>query len=173
VTRRLFFAFWPDEAARSLIARATRKAVRASGGRPVPVENLHSTVIFLGAVPEERLNGVVAAGAELKHEPLQFEFDTLEHWARPAVLCLGCSDPPASAANLAAGLAKLLLAQGLTPDPKPYLPHVTLARKVVKPHELGPMHPLPWLVGEIALVESVTAPEGPRYTVLKQWPLRS
>jgi len=51
-TRRLFFALWPDEATREQLAHITRKAVRGSGGRPIPVENLHSTLVFLGSVPE-------------------------------------------------------------------------------------------------------------------------
>jgi 2'-5' RNA ligase len=171
-SRRLFFAFWPDDATRGLIVHATRKAARASGGKPVPVENLHSTLVFLGAVPENRLNQVEAAADELRGAPLEFEFDTLEHWAKPAVLSLICRQPPPAAVELATTLAKLLLAQGFTPDPKPYRPHVTIARKVVKPHDLGRVHPLPWRVDAISLVDSVTAPEGPRYTPLRQWTLR-
>ena len=171
-TRRLFFAFWPDEATRAQLAHVTRKAVHGSGGRPVAVENLHSTVAFLGSVAEDRLGQVAAAAAGLRHAPLEFTLDSLEHWAKPGLLCLACSRPPDSAGVLAASLAKLLLEQGLTPDPKPYRPHITIARKVLKPHELGAVHPVIWPVDAIALVESVTAPEGPRYTVLEQWPLR-
>jgi 2'-5' RNA ligase len=171
VTRRLFFAFWPDDAIRELLAHSTRKAVRSSGGRPVPVENLHSTVVFLGAVPEEHLNRVTAAAGALRSAPVELRFDALEHWVKPAVLCLTSREPLPVASNLAIALSRLLLAQGLTPDPKPYRPHITIARKVVKPHELGPTHPLVWPIDGIALVESVTAPEGPRYTVLQRWPL--
>jgi 2'-5' RNA ligase len=172
-TRRLFFALWPDEATREQLAHITRKAVRGSGGRPIPVENLHSTLVFLGSVPEDRFTQVAAAAAQLRHAPIELTFDSLEHWSKPRLLCLACSRPPESAPVLAASLAKLLLGQGLTPDPKPYRPHITIARKVVKPHELGSPHPLVWLVDKIALVDSVTAPEGSRYTVLEQWPLRA
>lgn len=171
-TRRLFFAFWPDEATRAQLVHATRKAVRGSGGRPIPPENLHSTVAFLGSVSEDRFAKVGAVAAGLRHGPVELTLDRLEYWSKPGLLCLACSRPPGSAAAVAASLTKLLLEQGLTPDPKPYRAHITIARKVLKPHELGPVHPLVWLVDAIALVQSVTAPEGSRYTVLEQWPLR-
>jgi RNA 2',3'-cyclic 3'-phosphodiesterase len=171
-THRLFFAFWPDDSMREVLAHATRKAARASGGRPVPAENLHSTVAFLGSVPDDRLPSVVIAASELQHAPLLLTFDRLEHWAKPALLCLGCTKSQQSASDLAASLSKLLIGQGLAPDLKPYRPHVTIARKVARPHEIGAVHPIEWCIDQLALVESVTPPGGPRYTVLQQWPLR-
>lgn len=169
---RLFFAFWPDDSMREALAHLTRKAARASGGRPVPVENLHSTAVFLGSVHDDRLPSVSAAASELQHAPVQLTFDRLEHWAKPALLCLGCTKPQQPASDLVASLSKLLIGQGLAPDLKPFRPHVTIARKVARPHEVGPVHPIDWRIDQLALVESVTAPEGPRYTVLQQWPLR-
>ena len=170
-TRRLFFALWPDDASREQLARATRKATRASGGRPIPVSNLHSTLAFLGAVPEARVRIVAAAAAEVRQSAFRLVFDRLEHWPKPAVLCATCSKAPAAAPGLAVELWKLLAHLGFAPDSKPYRPHVTVARKVVKPHALGEMHAVEWLIEEFALVESVTAPEGARYTVLERWPL--
>lgn len=171
-TRRLFFAIWPEEASRTAFAHATRKAARASGGRPVPVSNLHSTLAFLGSVPEERVPQALVAAAEVKQPPFDLVFDRLEHWPKPAVLCMTCTRPPPAAAVLASGLWKLLAAQGFVPDLKPYRPHITIARKVVKPHALGTIHAVDWRVEEFALVESTTAPEGAQYTVLQRWPLR-
>jgi 2'-5' RNA ligase len=172
VTCRLFFAFWPDDSMRETLVHATRKAARASGGRPVPAGNLHSTVVFLGSVPEEQLPSVLVAASEVQQARLQLTFDRLEHWAKPALLCLGCTKPQQQASGLAASLSKLLIGQGLAPDLKPFRPHVTIARKVTRPHEVGSVHPIEWPIDQLALVESVTAPEGPRYTVLHQWPLR-
>ena len=171
-SHRLFFAFWPDDSMREALEHATHKAARASGGRPVPAENLHSTVVFLGSVSEDRLTSVVTAAGELHHLPVSLKFDRLEHWAKAGVLCLGCSKPQEPASLLAASLSKLLISQGFAPDPKPYRPHVTIARKVVRPHEVGAVHAIEWLVDKIALVESITAPEGARYKVMREWPLR-
>jgi 2'-5' RNA ligase len=171
-TRRLFFALWPDEPTRAALAQATRKATRASGGRPIAVANLHSTLAFLGAVPEKRVAEVGSAAAGLDIPPFELVFDRLEHWLKPALLCAICSRPPSAAGELVAGLWKALAKQGFVPDAKPYRPHVTLARKVAKPHEVGEIHPVPWRVDGVALVESVTAPEGSQYTVIESWPLR-
>ena len=169
--RRLFFAIWPDELARTALVHVTRKATRASGGRPIPVANLHSTLAFLGSVAEERLPQVTAVPAGLDLPSFELVFDRLEHWPRPALLCATCSRPPPAAAEMVAGLWKLLVKQGFAPETKPYRPHVTLARKVARPHEVGVLHPVVWRVSGIALVESITAPEGSQYTVLESWPL--
>lgn len=170
-TRRLFFAIWPDDASRTAFAHVTRKAARASGGRPVPISNLHSTLAFLGPVPEERMPQALAAAAGIKQPPFNLVFDRLEHWPKPAVLCITCTQAPPAAAELASELWKLLAGQGFVPDPKPYRPHITIARKVVKSHALGSIHAVDWPIEEFALVESTTAPEGAQYTVLHRWPL--
>lgn len=169
--RRVFFALWPDDVSRAALAHATRKAARASGGRPVPVENLHSTLAFLGAVAEGRLAVATSVAAQLHQPAFRLVLDRLEHWPKQEVLCATCTHAPPAAAELAAELWKLLAQQGFARDSKPYRPHITLARKVVKPHARGDMHPIEWPVDDFALVESVTAPEGARYSVLERWPL--
>jgi len=169
--RRLFFAFWPDDGTREALARACRKAIRGSGGRPVAEANLHVTVAFLGAVAGDRLPELSAVAAGLRAGPLEITFDRIDHWARPQVLVALCSEPSPAAAALAAALWAGLRPLGIPPDLRPYQPHVTLARKVRRPgRDLG-MRPVPWPVRDLALVESVTDPDGARYAVLKRWPL--
>lgn len=170
--RRLFFAIWPDEASRAALVHATRKAARASGGRPVSVSNLHSTLAFLGSVPAERMTSAIAAASAVESLSFGLAFDRIEHWPKPAVLCLTCSEVPPAASGLVSELWKLLARQGFTPDSKPYRPHITIARKVVKPHALGTVQAVECPVEEIVLVESITAPEGAQYTVLQRWPLQ-
>ena len=113
----------------------------------------------------------VAAAAQLEAPRFQLVLDRLEHWSKQAVLCATCAHAPPAAGPLAAELWKLLAHQGFARDSKPYRPHVTLARKVQRPHALGDMHPVEWLVDEFALVESVTLPAGAQYSVLQRWPL--
>ena len=79
--RRLFFAFWPDVETRHELARACRKAIKVSGGRPVAVDNLHVTVAFLGFVPQERLAEVSAVGAGLRTSAFDLVFDQVGHCA--------------------------------------------------------------------------------------------
>ena len=188
-TRRLFFAFWPDEATREAMHHAARKAVRHSGGRPVPAANLHVTVAFLGSVAEslrpevERIGAAVAAeGLEPQAIlggkgapggaacPPDLVFDGIVFWAKPQVLVAACSQPPPEAAALAARLWAALRVLPIRPDLRPYQPHVTLARKVRKPAPDLALKPVSWPVTALTLVESVTDPAGARYEPIASWP---
>jgi 2'-5' RNA ligase len=171
VTRRLFFAFWPDADTRSEMDRACRKAIRGSGGRPVVPANWHATVAFLGAVPESLLPAVCAAGAGLPGQPFELFFDGVEFWPRPQVLVAVCGQQPEFAGILARELWVRLTPIGLTADPRPLRAHVTLARKVQRPPQGMVMRPVRWPVRDIALVQSVTDPAGANYRVLERWPL--
>jgi len=169
MTRRLFFALWPDDASRDALVHATRKAVKASGGRPVPVENLHATLLFVGPVPEEQVAAIEAAASPVTPAPFTLVFDAIDHWRKPQVLVAAASQTPDEARSLASRLMTNVARTGITPDVKPFRAHVTVARKVVKPHAIGPMTPVRWSVDGFALVESTTLPEGSRYTVLRRW----
>src|SRR2546421_394268 len=91
-TRRLFFALWPSEALQSAFTHATRKAVRACGGRPVPAHNLHVTLAFLGSVPERRIpelrliSDQVAATLPPEGPPLRLTFDRIEHLKKAHII---------------------------------------------------------------------------------------
>jgi len=170
-TRRLFFAFWPDEATREAMAHAARKAVRHSGGRPVPASNLHVTIAFLGSVAESRLPAIRSVGQAARGEPLELVFDGIGFWPKPQVLVALCSAWPPAAGTLAAALWRELVPLGIPPDLRPWTPHVTLARKVRNPSPERVLKPVRWPIAALSLVESVTDPDGSRYTPLAHWPL--
>ena len=185
-TRRLFFALWPDAGMREAMVQATRKAARASGGRPVPAENLHVTLAFLGSVAERRLPelGELARGeGESAGPALELVFDHLEHWRPAQVLCAAAAEPPTAVAALARKLQGLLIGRGFAPDlesswsvavdmTKQFRPHVTLARKVYRPPRVMEIDPVTWSLADFVLVDSKTLPEGSVYTVLERFPLR-
>ncbi|MDH5265059.1 MAG: RNA 2',3'-cyclic phosphodiesterase, partial [Betaproteobacteria bacterium] len=52
---RLFFALWPDAAARAALADLARATANRYGGRAVPAANLHLTLVFLGEVDPARI----------------------------------------------------------------------------------------------------------------------
>jgi RNA 2',3'-cyclic 3'-phosphodiesterase len=176
-TRRLFFGFWPDETQRAEFVHATRKAVRACGGRPVPAENLHATVLFLGSVLESNVPVLtaLAARAAAQAQPLDLVFEQVEFWEKPRVLVATTSPASAAGHAVAEGLNRTLEREtsraGMHSDVKPFHVHVTLARKVGRvTHELA-MQPVRWWLSELALIDSRTDPEGPVYTVLESFPL--
>jgi RNA 2',3'-cyclic 3'-phosphodiesterase len=177
-TRRLFFALFPDEAMRQALAEAARNAVRTSGGRPVRTENLHLTLAFLGSVAERRVPeleeiGRQAAASRAGREPsLDIAFDHLEYWRTAQLLCALPAAPPAALVALARRLQALLGGRGFAPDLKPFRPHVTVVRKVLRPGRIASLHPVLWRFTELALAESRTRPEGPLYTVVAPFPLR-
>jgi 2'-5' RNA ligase len=179
-SRRLFFAIWPDQGQQTAFAHAARKAVKASGGTPVPVSNIHLTLVFLGSVPERRIADLsalacrVAAAFPQDALPLQLEFERLEHWKKPQVLCAVPGEGAGSAAataRLAESLRGEMVAAGFTPDLKPFRAHVTLARKVQRGGCELDMHALLWPCSGFALVDSRTGTRGVLYSVVDSWPL--
>lgn len=173
-TRRLFFALWPEGTLRSALAEATLEAVRASGGQPVPEDNLHLTLLFLGGVAERRVAEVADAAHRVRmwHRGMSLEMplDHLEHWARPRVLCALPGQPPSAAGLLAQALQDQLAAAGFSPDIKPFRPHVTVARKVTRAGSLR-MRPVDWRFNAFALIESRTLESGSVYSVVENYPL--
>jgi 2'-5' RNA ligase len=175
---RLFFALWPAAAEQQGLAQASAAAVAGSGGRPIPAANLHVTLAFLGNVDPARLPRLHALALELATESglpaLQLQFQTLEHWPRPQILCATAgSDVPASPASaLATRLRQATLAGGFIPDLKPFRAHVTVARKVARaPAALPPLARVTWSCHAFALVASTTGASGSAYSVLESYPL--
>jgi 2'-5' RNA ligase len=161
------------------MALATRTAARARGGRPVPADNLHVTLAFLGSVPERRLpelTDVAREAAASLGPAVELSFDHLEHWRSAHIICASPAEPPMPIAVLARTLQELLVGRGFTPDLKPFRPHVTVMRKVVHPGPMCPLgeaYPVIWRFTELALIESRTLPEGALYSVVESFRLCS
>jgi RNA 2',3'-cyclic 3'-phosphodiesterase len=173
--RRLFFALWPGESQRKEFAHATRKAVRTCGGRPVPAQNLHVTLLFLGSVSEARIPELTVMGARAAAQvrPLELAFDQIEFWEKARVL-VATGRPSPAAGHAAAEALNVTLRQaaahvGFHTDVKPFHAHVTLARKVARLTHPLEMQPVVWRCNEFALIDSKTDPAGPVYTVLESF----
>ena len=170
-SQRLFFALWPDEALRHTLYKETRRAVRASGGKPVSPENFHITLAFLGHLDAAGVAAATAAAEATVGECFDLILERLGFWAEARVVSLGPTDVPQAGSRFAVNLRQTLRAQGITVDIRPFLPHVTLARKVAKPGNLGTVRAIRWPVREFMLVHSVTARHASKYCVLASWPL--
>lgn len=153
------------------MVEASRDPLRGSGGRPVPPSRLHVTLVFLGAVGEADLPRVLAAAQRLVAAPFELCFDRVEHWPRPQVLVAVPSALPAAATQLAASLGAALARGAFEVESRPWRPHVTLARKVVRPAAGSTLKPVRWPVTALSLVESLAVPGGVRYAVIERWPL--
>jgi RNA 2',3'-cyclic 3'-phosphodiesterase len=97
-----------------------------------PLDNLHVTLKFIGEWPQERLEELETALAELApREPFTIELRDLGWYPNersPRVLWAGVHAPPALA-ELARDTENLLAERfGIPKEDRPYSPHLTLAR---------------------------------------------
>jgi 2'-5' RNA ligase len=170
-TSRLFFALCPTAAVRDAIYEASRSELDAADGKPVPADNFHMTLVFLGSVSNDSLSLVKSIAASVASGRCRVELDRYGYWKQPRVLWCGASRVLPAAAMLAANLRERLAAAGFDPDPQPFVPHVTLARKVRRPGVLGAFGPVRWEADSFALMNSVTSAHGSEYSPLATYAL--
>ncbi len=165
--RRLFFALWPDAALRRKIAALSREVCSV----PVPAANLHLTLRFLGLQDEAARHCFHNAAKQIKGCPLTLTLDRLGGWAHKRIQWLGPSAPPGALGELVDTLNAALTGCGLEAETRPFVPHVTLSRKMKNVLEAPVPEPVLWHVGDFVLAESVSSPDGVCYAVLERWAL--
>lgn len=168
VMPRLFFALWPDAETKQALA-VVSQSLSEKGIKPVMPENLHVTLAFLGTVNSEQATFLQEQAKGIQCQPFELCFDRLEYWRKPRVLCLSARETPVALADLAGDLTKLGLECGLAMDARPYVPHVTLAKKAGKAVELD-FAPVFWQANAFVLAESVSQPGGVHYEPVNRWP---
>jgi 2'-5' RNA ligase len=149
---RLFFAFWPDTAARASLESA-RAALFPLDGRPVAPADLHVTAAFLGSVDASRLAALQRLAATVP--PFELRFDRVGYWAKPRVLVALARESPVRAVQAIDALWSQLARLGFRRDPRPWRPHVTLAREARPPRRDPPWQAVTWPVDRLVLVESL------------------
>lgn len=166
---RLFFALWPDERARAILAGLAREVAGRCGGRAVPAANLHLTLVFLGEVDPARIATLRGAADGVAGSAFDLALDVVGGFRRAGVAWAGCRRPPAGLLALQSALERRVREAGHSPDARPYAPHLTLARRARVPVEAAGIETVAWRVGAFALVESARG-EG-AYGTLAEWPL--
>ena len=161
----------PARLAQALARHA--RATNLANVRWTPPENIHLTLVFLGEVAEDRLPTVLHELDELDAEPLQIRLTHLDTFARAGVLFAEV-DPAPKLLQLQAQVATRMTCCGFALEPRPYHPHITLAR-LRQPGKLNGKHlTLPpalqrsFAVDEVNLYRSRTTRGGPHYEVLAQ-----
>jgi len=167
-SRRVFFALWPDADTRARLARATKDAVRHSGGRPIAKDRFHVTVAFLGNLSPAGLE-IASAVPPIRVGAFALVLDTIGAFAASRTLWLGAHSVPPALVELERRLWDALSAKGFIREERIYRPHVTLARRA-RPVD-AEITPVDWPVGELALVESLPAGRNVHYEPLRSWPL--
>ncbi|MFQ5426122.1 MAG: 2'-5' RNA ligase family protein [Gaiellales bacterium] len=172
---RLFVAFRLPESWLLGIAAWQREYLVAPSLRVAPATNLHVTVAFLGSRPRSDVGSIVetlrdAHGGAACPVVTPIAYRELQ---RAAVLVL--DDECDRARDLQQTLGARLFERGLfTPERRPWLPHVAVARMRGSRPRLAP--PLPAVgvgcLSELALYSSVLRPSGAEYEVLNTVELR-
>jgi 2'-5' RNA ligase len=161
---RLFYALWPDEATRTALRQLQRSLPLT--GRPVPPENQHVTLAFLGDQPADRLSPLTSILNTLPQPPAMLTLDKLGYFKSSRIAWVGMQNAPEALMNLQAELVEVLQQEGFAFDRHGHFtPHVTLARSA-SPLPNAKFQPIEWHTAHIALVQSILGPRGSRYEVL-------
>lgn len=167
--RRVFFALWPDEGTREALVSASQAAVRRSAGRATPRANLHVTLAFLGAVSEAKLAQVRQISPPSVGR-FVLSIDTLGFRKRARLLWAAPDAVPPALLELESSLWGELEELEIPRERRPYLPHITLARRAR--HVSDTLTPVRWPVPEFVLVESTPGPLSSVYQILETWALK-
>lgn len=159
---RLFYALWPDDAARTGLMQLQQ----AMHGRKSPYENLHVTLAFLGPQPAERLPLLKHILTHFPADPVPLTLDRIGYFPRKRIAWIGMHEVPGDLLDMRRTLVDALARDKVWFDGESaFKPHVTLARDAELPPDLV-FTPITWRATEVVLVQSITRAEGPEYRIL-------
>lgn len=177
LTERLFLGIaLSDEVRHGLAAFLEAKAFPLPGD-PVPPENWHLTLRFLGMTAEPERDQILRLLDEhMLTLPFVLGFDGLGAFAKPAratVLWLGVNRGNEELVELAAICEEVARAVGLDAEDRPFHPHITLSR--IRPSQdvrdvvdTVPPFPLAQTVEHVTLYRSMLGRGGARYEVVDE-----
>jgi RNA 2',3'-cyclic 3'-phosphodiesterase len=170
-TQRLFFALCPEPALQEHLAHTAAVVLPRAAERRVRAENLHCTLVFLGAVDAAQRLCLEDAASRIKAEPFSLSLDRLGYFRRPQVAWFGCSTTPTALQALVAGLSAAAARCGFPPERRQYEVHLTIARKLRKDPGRLPVMPMTWPVKQFVLMESISEADGVHYRPVRVWKL--
>lgn len=171
---RAFIALDIPQALREDVVALARQLKTAVKGRFVPRENYHLTIAFLGDASERDLAEAMTVldEAASRFDPIELSPDGLGKFGRAndATLWLGFTQDP-KLMELAAFVREGLDDAGVNYDSKPFVPHLTIARRAALDSGTLPAlpFPAPAHADELTLFKSTLTGDGaiyePVYTV--------
>lgn len=127
--KRLFFALPISDAQRRDLAH-WRRGLALRSGKPVPADNFHVTLLFLGDIDAAQVPAICAAVERLERRPppVRLVLDRLQAWPRAGALVLAPQQNPQALLQLVYALQQALLPLGFAVASREYRPHLTLSR---------------------------------------------
>ena len=176
---RMFLAVALDDDSRHAIA--THLEVSLAGdylpGRPVPPDNWHITLRFLGVMSAVQQDAIVAhVDQHLMVQPFRIRFTELGGFpkeSKASVLWVGLGGAVDSLTAVAAECETAAQAAGLEPEGRPFHPHLTLSR--IRPPldvrsliDQVPAAKIAFDVSEVTLFRSVLGRGPAQYEVVER-----
>jgi 2'-5' RNA ligase len=169
---RLFFALWPSAAERAALAAWQPLLHESCGGRVMLSDTLHTTLVFLGNVPESRLEALRLAAQEVSGNRFGLDLTAAHYWGHNRIVYAAPPTIPAPLADLVSDLEHSLRKHRFHFEVRPYKPHVTLLRNAQWSDAMLPaMRAVRWHIEDFVLVHSLSDEQGARYEVLARFPL--
>ena len=168
---RDFFALWPQDEPRTMLAQWGKQLMVECGGRAVASSNIHLTLFFVGDVAREHIARLAAAARSVHAAPFALTIDRIGYFRHNRLVWAGAAHCPPQLVALEARLRGALEPLGVRAEDRPYVPHITLVRKAQrKPARCTP-EACVWRVDDFLLMESLAIAGGVRYEPLARWPL--
>ncbi len=165
---RLFYAIWPDDTAKAKLSAHAQELAGRLGGRPVPADNIHLTLAFLGTIPDGRVAEAMAVRA--KQPSFALSTDFLGSFRGARVAWAGIEPVPEELVTLYHLLAAELHVRGFQLEERRFVPHLTLARKIQDLQPRTTMEPVKWVARSVQLMRTELGTG--RYARLGGWRLR-
>jgi 2'-5' RNA ligase len=161
---RCFIAAWPSDDTRSALHRLiVGLKDRVPHGRAMQARNLHLTLAFIGELEPERAQALGRGCDELADDVFEWTIDTVGSFPRARVAWAG-GPVDRRLADCVAHARGRLDELGITYDPRPFVPHVTLYRDARRFEAGGPLEPpLRWSTDHVALYAAERDRDGPLY----------
>jgi len=167
--KHLFFALPCAPVQRRAIAQ-WRSALKLRSGRPVPAENFHLTLMFLGSVAVTQIPAICAAAANVRTpgETLNVPLNRLDVWRHSGVLLLVPQQEPLALRQFLYALQQALLPLGFVVERREFRAHLTLMQDYREPVPESNTPPCFHMRAEhFCLFESHKG----HYRTLAEWPL--
>lgn len=168
---RLFFAVVPDAPARERLGPIALDVAARTGGRATIPRTLHLTLVFVGAVPSDAVARAREAGASIAWPASTVALDTLGGFARAKVAWAAPAGVDPALARAQGALVDALAKRAIATEPRPWRPHVTLARDCKRKADGAIDPPVAWTIDRVVLIGSELEANGPRYRELDDWPV--
>ena len=169
---RLFFAITAPDHVKERLLRVQGEV--GNDWRLVKPNQLHLTMAFLGEVPPTDLERVKGAGERVGEKFYPFEVTLSETGAFPNIRDPRIWFVEARASQLPEIAALLQESLKAWCDPKPFHPHLTLARRRAD-HARFVLARIDrtWVVDHLELVQSILTARGPEYSVVSRFPFKT